>query len=143
MDTGARGATTTFVQRGIGDVFLAWENEALLAVRELGKDRLDIVVPSVSMLAEPPVALVDEVVRRHKTREVAQAYLDFLYTEPAQEIIAKNYYRPRSAAAHAKYAAQFPEVELFTIDEFGGWAEAQKKHFADGGIFDQIYSPGK
>lgn len=141
LDSGARGATTTFVERGIGDVLLAWENEAFLAVNELGKDQFEIVVPSVSILAEPPVAVVDKVVEKHGTREVAQAYLEYLYTDQGQELAAKNYYRPRSQAIAAKYADQFPKLELFTVEEFGGWREAQKTHFADGGTFDQIYKP--
>jgi sulfate transport system substrate-binding protein len=144
LDTGARGATTTFVERGQGDVLLAWENEALLALAEGGgKDRFEIVVPSVSILAEPPVAVVDKVVDKHGTREVAEAYLKFLYTPAGQEIAAKNGYRPRDAAAAAKAAAKFPAVPLFTVDEaFGGWQKAQATHFADGGTFDQIYAPG-
>ncbi|GAB7389024.1 sulfate ABC transporter substrate-binding protein [Bacillaceae bacterium] len=142
LDSGARGATTTFVERGIGDVLLAWENEAFLAVKELGEDKFDIVVPSVSILAEPPVAVVDKVVEKRGTREVAEAYLQYLYSSEGQEIAAKHYYRPRSADVAAKYKRTFPELELFTIDEmFGGWREAQQKHFADGGVFDQIYQP--
>lgn len=142
LDSGARGSTTTFVERGIGDVLLAWENEAFLALNELGKDQFEIVVPSVSILAEPPVTVVDKSVEKHGTAEVAKAYLDYLYTDEGQEIAAKNYYRPRSEAVAAKYADQFPDIHLFTIDElFGGWKEAQQKHFADGGIFDQIYKP--
>lgn len=144
LDAGARGSTTTFVERGIGDVLIAWENEALLAARELGPDKFEIVVPSVSILAEPPVALVDKVVDRRGTRAVAQAYLEFLYTEQAQEIAGKHFYRPRSAAALAKYASQFPRLDLFTVDQvFGGWRKAQATHFADGGVFDQIYQPGR
>jgi sulfate/thiosulfate-binding protein len=143
LDTGARGSTTTFVQRGIGDVLLAWENEAFLAVNELGKDRLEIVVPSLSILAEPPVAVVDKVVDKKKTREVAEAYLKFLYTAEGQEIIAKNYYRPSDKAVAEKHKKDFPELKLVTIQEFGGWAVAQKAHFADGGTFDQIYQPGR
>jgi sulfate/thiosulfate transport system substrate-binding protein len=141
LDTGARGATTTFVQRGIGDVLLAWENEAFLAIKELGPDKVQIVVPSVSILAEPSVAVVDKVVLRRGTREVAQAYLQFLYTKEGQEIIAKNYYRPRDQEIAAKYASQFPKLNLVTIADFGGWPKTQKAHFADGGIFDQIYAP--
>lgn len=141
LDTGARGSTTTFTERGIGDVLLAWENEALLAIKELGPDRFEIVAPSVSILAEPPVALVDRNVDRKGTRAAAQAYLDYLYTPAAQEIIAQNYYRPIDKAAATKYASQFPALKLFTIDEvFGGWARAQKTHFGDGGVFDQIYT---
>lgn len=144
LDSGARGSTTTFVQRGIGDVFLSWENEAFLAVKELGPNKFEIVVPSLSILAEPPVTIVDKVVDKHKTRAVAQAYLDYLYTDKGQEIIAKNYYRPRLKSVAARYAKQFPKVNLFTIDEvFGGWKKAQKTHFADGGTFDQIYGAGK
>jgi sulfate transport system substrate-binding protein len=141
LDTGARGSTITFVQREIGDVLLAWENEALLAVRELGADKLEIVVPSLSILAEPPVAVIDQVVQRRGTRELAQAYLEFLYTKEAQEVIAKNYYRPRDPEVAAKYASQYPEVSLVTIQDFGGWDAAQARHFADGGTFDQIYAP--
>lgn len=141
LDSGARGATTTFVERGIGDVLLAWENEAFLAVNELGKDQFEIVVPSVSILAEPPVAVVDKVVKKRGTQEVAKAYLEYLYTEEGQELAAKHYYRPRSKEVAVKYAGQFPQLELFTIEEFGGWREAQKTHFDDGGTFDQIYKP--
>ncbi len=144
LDTGARGATTTFVQRGIGDVLLSWENEAYLALDELGRDRFEIIYPSSSVLAEPPVAVVDANVDRHGTRKVAEAYLQFLYTPQAQEIEAKNYYRPRDPAVAARYAKQFPKLRLYTIDEdFGGWARAQTTHFADGGVFDQIYKPGQ
>jgi len=140
LDSGARGATTTFVERGIGDVLLAWENEALLAIKELGPDKFEIVAPSVSILAEPPVAVVDKVVDKRGTRKVAEAYLNFLYTDGAQEIIAKNYYRPTVEKEAKKFAAQFPAVKLFTIgDVAGDWAKAQKTHFADGGVFDQIY----
>ncbi|MFC5416400.1 sulfate ABC transporter substrate-binding protein [Dongia soli] len=141
LDTGARGATTTFVQRGIGDVLIAWENEALLALKELGKDQFELVVPSVSILAEPPVAVVDKVADKHGTRKVAEAYLEYLYSPEGQEIAAQNYYRPRDPKVAEKYANSFPKVSLFTIDEFGGWQKAQKAHFADGGIFDQIYQP--
>jgi sulfate transport system substrate-binding protein len=144
LDTGARGATTTFVQRGLGDVLLAWENEALLALEELGPDRFEIVVPSLSILAEPPVAVVDRVVDRRGTRAVAQAYLEFLYSEEGQELAARHGYRPRLASVAAKYADRFPAVQLFTIDEvFGGWAQAQRRHFSDGGVFDEIYQPGR
>jgi len=144
LDSGARGATTTFVQRGIGDVLLAWENEAFLAVNELGKDKLELVVPSISILAEPPVAVVDNVAARHGTATVAKAYLDFIYSPEGQEIAAKNYYRPRSKEVAAKYDKQFPHLTLFTVDEvFGGWQKAQKKHFDEGGTFDQIYQPGR
>jgi len=144
LDSGARGSTTTFVQRGIGDVLLAWENEALLAREKLGPSQFDVVIPSLTILAEPPVTIVDKVVDRHGTRKVAQAYLEFLYTPEAQEICAKNFYRPRDETILAKYARQFPKVNTLTIGDpiFGGWAKAQKKHFADGGIFDQIYQPG-
>jgi sulfate/thiosulfate-binding protein len=140
LDAGARGSTTTFVERGIGDVLLAWENEALLAMKELGPEKFEIVVPTLSILAEPPVAVVEKVARRRGTSALAQAYLEFLYTEQGQDLAARNYYRPRDAAVAARYAAQFPKVTLFTIDEvFGGWAKAQATHFADGGVFDQIY----
>jgi sulfate/thiosulfate transport system substrate-binding protein len=138
LDTGARGATTTFVQRGIGDVLLAWENEGLLAIKELGPGKVEIVAPSISILAEPSVAVVDKVVLRRGTREVAQAYLQYLYSKPGQEIVAKNYYRPRDTDVAAKYAAQFPKLNLVTIADFGGWAKVQEAHFGDGGIFDQI-----
>jgi len=144
LDSGARGATTTFVQRGQGDVLLAWENEAFLAVKELGQGKFDIVVPSVSILAEPPVASVDKVVDRKGTRKQAEAYLKFLYTPQAQEIIAKNYYRPRDPAVAAKYRSQFPRLALFTIDRnFGGWKRTQAAHFNDGGVFDQIFENAK
>ena len=143
LDSGARGATTTFVERGIGDVLVAWENEALLAIKELGPDKVEIVAPSVSILAEPPVAVVDKVVDKRGTRKVAEAYLNFLYTDQAQAIIAKNYYRPGIEKEAKKYAAQFPNVKLFKItDVAGDWTTAQKTHFADGGVFDQIYQPG-
>jgi len=144
LDSGARGATMTFTERGIGDVLLAWENEAHLALRELGAEKFEIVTPSLSILAEPPVAVVDKVVDKHGTRKVAQAYLDYLYSPEAQEIAARNYYRPRDAKVAAQYAKQFAKVNLITIDEvFGGWDKAQKAHFADGGSFDQIYEPGR
>jgi sulfate/thiosulfate-binding protein len=144
LDSGARGATTTFVERGIGDVLLAWENEALLAIKELGPAKVDIVAPSVSILAEPPVALVDKVADKHGTRKVAEAYLQYLYSDEGQEIAAKNYYRPTNETILKKYAAQYPKVRLLTIaDVAGTWANAQKTHFADGGLFDQIYQPGK
>ena len=144
LDSGARGSTTTFVQRGIGDVFISWENEAFLAVKELGKDKFEIVVPSVSILAEPPVTVVDKVADKRKTQAVAQAYLEYLYAHEGQEIAARHYYRPRLAAVAAKYGKQFPKVNLFTIDEvFGGWQKAQKTHFADGGVYDRIYQAGK
>ncbi|MES2895163.1 MAG: sulfate ABC transporter substrate-binding protein [Pseudomonadota bacterium] len=142
LDTGARGATTTFVQRGIGDVLLSWENEAHLAIEELGPGKVDIVVPSLSILAEPPVALVDKVVDRKKTRTVAEGYLNFLYSPIAQDLIGRNHYRPRGAEAAAKYASKFPKIPLVTIDDsFGGWKKAQATHFADGGVFDKIYKP--
>jgi|ERR1017187_2044351 sulfate transport system substrate-binding protein len=142
LDSGARGATITFVERGIGDVLIAWENEAILGSQELGKGQFEIVAPSVSILAEPPVTVVDKVAGKHGTRDVAQAYLEYLYSEQGQEIAAKNYYRPRLELVAAKYASQFPKVNLFTIDEvFGGWQKAQATHFADGGVFDQIYKP--
>jgi sulfate/thiosulfate-binding protein len=144
LDSGARGSTTTFVERGIGDVLLAWENEAFLGVKELGPEKVQIVVPSVSILAEPPVTIVDKVVDRHGTRKVAQAYLDYLYTPEGQDIAGRNFYRPRLEAVTARYAKQFPKVTLFTIDEvFGGWQKAQTTHFADGAVFDQIYQPGR
>ena len=144
LDSGARGATTTFTERGIGDVFLSWENEAFLAVRELGPDKFDIVVPSVSILAEPPVAVVDKVVDRKGTRAAATAYLQYLYSPVGQDIAGKHYYRPTDPKVAARYAAQFPRIDLFTIDSaFGGWAKAQKTHFADGGVFDQIFARGK
>ena len=143
LDTGARGSTTTFVQRGIGDVLIAWENEALLAVRMLGRDELEIVVPSMSILAEPPVAVVDKVVDRRNTRKVAEAYLKFLYSDAGQALAAKHFFRPRSETVLAKFASQFPKIRLVTIDDvFGGWDRAQKVHFEDGGFFDQIYEPG-
>ena len=143
LDSGARGATTTFVQRGIGDVLLAWENEAYLAVGE-GRGQVEIVVPSLSILAEPPVAVVDKVVDKKGTRAAAEAYLQFLYSPEGQEIAARHHYRPRDATIAAKYAGTFAQVKLFTIDEaFGGWQNAQKAHFADGGTFDQIYRPGR
>ena len=143
LDSGARGSTTTFVQRGIGDVLLSWENEAYLALNQLGKDKFEIVTPSISILAEPPVSIVDKVAAKHGTTEVATAYLKFLYSEEGQEIGAKNYYRPQSPQALAKYANQFPKLKLFTIDDaFGGWQKTQKKHFEDGGVFDKIYTPG-
>lgn len=140
LDSGARGSTNTFVQRGIGDVLLAWENEALLAIEELGADALDIVVPSVSILAEPTVAVVDAVVDRKGTRPVAKAYLEYLYSPTGQEIVAKHFFRPRNADVMARFQHQFPELRMFTIDEvFGGWTKAQPQHFNDGGIFDRIY----
>ena len=140
LDSGARGATTTFVERGIGDVLLAWENEAFLAKKELGPDKVDIVVPSLSIVAEPPVTVIDKFAKKHGTEVVAKAYLDYLYSDEGQDIIGKNYYRPTSEAAIKKYESQFPKLELVKIDDvFGGWTKAQKTHFSDGGIFDQIY----
>jgi len=142
LDTGARGSTITFVERGVGDVFISWENEAFLAINELGKDKFEIVIPSVSILAEPPVAVVDKIVDRKGTRAAAESYLKFIYTKEGQEISAKNYYRPRDPEVAKKYEAQFPKLNLFTVDEvFGGWRAAQTKHFADKGIFDEIYNP--
>jgi len=142
LDSGARGSTTTFVQRGIGDVLLAWENEAFLSIKELGPDKVETVVPSQSILAEPPVTVVDEVTDKRGTRAVAEEYLEYLYTPEGQEIAARHCYRPRLEAVVKKYASTFPKVNLVTIDEvFGGWQKAQKTHFADGGIFDQIYQP--
>jgi sulfate transport system substrate-binding protein len=142
LDSGARGSTVTFAQRGIGDVLICWENEAHLALAEFGADKFEIVTPPISILAEPPVALVDKVVDRKGTRVVAQGYLNFLYSPLAQDLIGKHFYRPRDPKAVAKYAAQFPQIPLVTIDQtFGGWRKAQATHFADGGIFDQIYKP--
>jgi sulfate/thiosulfate-binding protein len=144
LDSGARGATTTFTERGIGDVLIAWENEALLAVKELGPDKFEVVAPSVSVLAEPPVAVVDKVADKRGTRAVAEAYLQYLYSAEGQQIAAKHYYRPVVEPYAKQYAAQFPNIKLFTIDEVaGGWTKAQKTHFGDGGLFDQIYQPGK
>lgn len=139
LDSGARGSTTTFVQRGVGDVFISWENEAFHAMKELGKDKFEMVVPSLSILAEPSVSVVDKVVKKRKTEEVAKAYLEYLYSDEGQEIAARHFFRPRSEKVLAKYASTFPKVQLFTIDEaFGGWAKAAKEHFADGGTYDQI-----
>ncbi|MBV8143759.1 MAG: sulfate ABC transporter substrate-binding protein [Gammaproteobacteria bacterium] len=138
LDAGARGATTTFVHNGLGDVLLAWENEALLALREVGNDKLEIVVPSVSVLAEPPVAVVESVALRHGTREVARAYLEYLYSKEGQEIIARHYYRPRDAEVAARYADRFPQLKLATVADFGGWPSVQRTHFRDGGVFDQV-----
>ena len=144
LDAGARGSTTTFVERGIGDVLIAWENEALLAIKELGPGKFEVVAPSLSILAEPPVAVVDKVANKHGTREVAQAYLQYLYSETGQEIAARNFYRPRLASVAEKFGAQFPKLNLVTVDEvFGGWKKAQATHFADGALFDQIYQPGR
>ncbi len=140
LDTGARGSLTTFAQRGIGDVMIAWENEAHLALDQADGARFEIVIPSVSILAEPPVAVVDRVALRHKTTDVARAYLEHLYSPAAQEIIAKHHYRPRDKAVAAKYAKEFPSLTLVTIKDFGGWSAAQQKHFADGGLFDRIYA---
>jgi sulfate transport system substrate-binding protein len=141
LDSGARGSTTTFVQRGLGDVLLAWENEAYLSLKEQGADKFDIVTPPFSVLAEPPVAVVDRVVDKRGTRKLAEDYLKGLYTVPAQEIIARNFYRPRNAEVAARTAAQFPKLELFTIADIGGWAKTHATHFADGGVFDEIYRP--
>ena len=141
LDAGARGSTTTFVERGIGDVLIAWENEAFLALKEIGKDQFEIVTPSISILAEPPVAMVEVYAERHGTLELAKAYLEFLYTSEAQEIAAKHFYRPYLVEAAAKYKAQFADIQMVTIEEFGGWKTAQAKFFSDGGIFDQVYSP--
>ncbi|MFO1460643.1 MAG: sulfate ABC transporter substrate-binding protein [Verrucomicrobiota bacterium] len=139
LDTGARGATTTFAQRGIGDVLITWENEALLSLKEFGADKFEVVRPSLSILAEPSVAVVDRVVRRKGTEASAKAYLEFLYSEAGQEIVARNFYRPRLASVAKKYEAQFPKIELLTIDrDFGGWATAQKEHFSEGGTFDRV-----
>ena len=144
LDSGARGSTTTFTERGIGDVFISWENEAFLAVKELGPEKFEIVVPSVSILAEPPVTLVDKVVDKRGTRKVSEAYLEYLYSEEGQDLAGKHFYRPRDVKAAAKYAKVFPKVNLFTIDEvFGGWQKAQKPFFGDGGVFDQIYQQGR
>nr|WP_238361239.1 sulfate ABC transporter substrate-binding protein [Burkholderia thailandensis] len=142
LDSGARGATTSFVQRGIGDVLIAWENEAFLSIKEFGADKFEIVVPSASILAEPPVAVVDKVVDKKGTRRLADAYLNFLYSRQGQEIAARNYYRPRSKDVPAALTKQFPKLKLYTVDDtFGGWTQAQKTHFADGGVFDSIYQP--
>jgi sulfate transport system substrate-binding protein len=142
LDSGARGSTTTFIEREIGDVLITWENEALLAIRELGPDKVQIVVPSLSVLAEPPVTVVDKVVDRRGTRKVAEAYLNYLYSDAGQEIAGKHYYRPINEKIAAKYGKQFPKLKLLKVDEIaGGWTKAQKTHFADGGTFDQIYQP--
>jgi sulfate/thiosulfate transport system substrate-binding protein len=142
LDSGARGSTTTFVERGLGDVLLSWENEAYLALKEFGSDKFEIVNPSSSILAEPPVAVVDKYVDQHGTRAVAVAYLKYLYTDAGQEIAAKNFYRPRTPAVLAKYKSQFPDIQLFTITDVAGpWKEVQPKHFADHGVFDQLYKP--
>jgi sulfate transport system substrate-binding protein len=141
LDSGARGSTLTFAQNGQGDVLLAWENDAHLAIKEFGADKVEIVIPSESILAEPPVAIVDKVVDKRGTRALALAYLNYLYTDEAQDIIGKNFYRPISEAAQKKYADQFPTLKLATIADFGGWRKAQAQHFDDGGTFDQIYVP--
>jgi sulfate/thiosulfate transport system substrate-binding protein len=142
LDSGARGSTTTFVQRGIGDVFISWENESFLAVKEYGADKLEIITPSITILAEPPVTVVDKFAKKKGTEAVAKAYLDYLYSDEGQDIAGKHFYRPRAEKAVAKYATQFPKVNLFTIDEvFGGWRKAQKAHFDEGGVFDQIFKP--
>jgi sulfate/thiosulfate-binding protein len=143
LDTGARGATNSFVQRDLGDVLVAWENEAWLSRKEFGADAYEIVYPSVSILAEPPVAVVDSVVDKRGTRDVAQAYLEYLYTPEAQDIAARNYYRPRDPAVALRYAERYPALNLVTIQDFGGWDTAQAAYFADGGLFDRIYTPGK
>jgi sulfate/thiosulfate-binding protein len=144
LDAGARGSTTTFVERGIGDVLVAWENEALLAIKELGPGKFEVIAPSISILAEPPVTVVDKVAGKHGTREVANAYLEYLYTDAGQGTAARHFYRPRASAVAAKYAAEFPKLKLLTVDEvFGGWAKAHAAHFADGALFDQIYRPGR
>jgi sulfate transport system substrate-binding protein len=142
LDSGARGSTTTFVQRGIGDVLISWENESFLAVKEFGADKFEMISPSVTILAEPPVTVVDKFAKKKGNEAVARAYLEYLYTDEGQDIAGKNFYRPRSEKAAAKYADQFPKVNLFTIDDvFGGWRKAQKTHFDDGGVFDQIFKP--
>ncbi len=143
LDTGARGSTTTFIEREIGDVLIAWENEAYLALKEFGPDKFEIITPSISILAEPPIAVVEDVARKHGTTEVATEYLNYLYSKEAQEIIGKNFYRPTDPEVAAKYAKNFKPLELVKIDAFGGWNAAQKKHFADDGVFDQIYGSGK
>ena len=144
LDSGARGSTTTFVERGIGDVLIAWQNEALMSIKQLGPDKFELVVPSVSVLAEPPVTVVDRVAQRHGKTEVANAYLEYLYTPEGQEVVARDFYRPRNPVVAVKYKSQFPSLPLFTVDEqFGGWTKAQKTFFADGGVFDQIPQGGK
>ena len=143
LDSGARGSTTTFVERGVGDVLLAWENEAILALKELGPDKFEIVAPSLSILAEPPVAIVDKVVEKRGTRKIAQAYLEYLYAEEGQEIAARHYYRPRNQTIAKNYEKQFPQIAMINIDQaFGGWGKATHAHFVDGASFDQIYQPG-
>jgi sulfate transport system substrate-binding protein len=142
LDSGARGSTVSFAEREIGDVLIAWENEAFLVLKEYGEDKYEIVSPSISILAEPPVTVVDKVAKKHGTEEVAQEYLQYLYSKEGQELAAKNFYRPRDPEVLAKYGKQFKNISLFTIDEvFGGWNKAQATHFADGGVFDQIYAP--
>jgi sulfate transport system substrate-binding protein len=142
LDSGARGATTTFVQRGVGDVLVGWENDAYLALKEFGADKFELVTPSLSILAEPPVAVVEKVAKKHGTEGVAKAYLEFLYSEEGQEIAARNFYRPRSEKVAAKYVDKFAKVKLVTIDEaFGGWQKAQKTHFGEGGVFDELVRP--
>jgi sulfate transport system substrate-binding protein len=141
LDTGARASLTTFAQRNIGDVFISWENEAFLALKEFGKDKYEVVIPSISILAEPSVAVVDKVVLRHNTKALSEEYLKYLYTKEGQEIVARNYYRPRDAQVAAKYANVFPKLTLTTIQDFGGWAKAQQTHFAEGGAFDQMLAP--
>jgi sulfate/thiosulfate transport system substrate-binding protein len=142
LDSGARGATTTFVQRGVGDVLIAWENEAYLALKEFGAEKFEIITPSLSILAEPPVAVVDKIAKKHGTEALAKAYLEFLYTDEGQEIAARNFYRPRSEKVAAKYADKFAKVKLVTIDDaFGGWQKAQKTHFGEGGVFDELVRP--
>ena len=143
LDTGARGATTSFAQRGLGDVLLAWENESWLVRKEFGADNFDIVYPSLSVLAEPPVAVVDSVVDKKGTRDVAQAYLEFLYTKQGQEIAARNYYRPRDTAVMAQFAERYPQLQMLTIQDFGGWDAAQAAYFSDGGMFDRVFTPGR
>jgi sulfate transport system substrate-binding protein len=144
LDAGARGSTTTFVERGIGDVLIAWENEALLAIKELGPGKFEVIAPSISILAEPPVTVVDKVAGKHGTRELARAYLEYLYTETGQQVAARHFYRPRMASVAEKYGAQFPRLDMVTVDAvFGGWKKAHAAHFADGALFDQIYQPGR
>jgi sulfate transport system substrate-binding protein len=141
LDSGARGATTTFAQRGLGDVLIAWENEAYLSLKEFGADKFEVVLPSMSILAEPPVAVVDKNVKKHKTEKVAEAYLKYLYTPAAQEIIASNFYRPLDPKVAAAHASQFPKIEMASIKDFGGWRKAQPEFFGDGGLFDKLYQP--
>jgi sulfate/thiosulfate-binding protein len=143
LDTGARGSTITFTERRQGDVLIAWENEAFLATKQMAQNKFEIIVPSISILAEPPVALVDANVAKHKTEKQAEAFLRFLYSEQGQELAAKHFYRPRLASVAAEHGEQFPAIKLVTIEDFGGWQVAQKQHFADGGVFDQLYVPAK